>query len=277
MIVLRSALLLSALVAIGLSACNTSETATFTGSAKQYVFTPQGGSTANGSAKKILLSDGTTATTLTVNGLVPLTQYVAHYHTKGSASSNACLSNGGITEGFGSFTTNASGNATVQLLSDTNKLSGSAGAYINVHLATSLTTVPLCADLEGAGTAVDGITGMTKQDSFTAQGGSTASGTTKIVALSDGTTATTLVLAGLKANTEYAAHYHVLGAASSKACQSNGIISLGFANFTTDASGNATVRMLGLSALISGTLGAYINVHSAADLTNVPLCDDLTD
>lgn len=277
MIVSRSALILFALSAIGFSACNMSGSTMFSGSAKQYVFTPQGGSTANGNAKKILLSDGTTATTLTVNGLVPLTEYVAHYHTKGSASASACLSNGAVTEGFGSFTTNASGNTTVQLLSDTTKITGSAGAYINVHLASSLSTVPLCADLEGAGTTTDSLTGITKEDNFTAQGGSTASGTTKIATLSDGTTATTLVLTGLQANTEYAAHYHALGAASSNACQSNGPISLGFANFTTNASGNATVRMLGTTTLISGALGAYINVHTAADLTKVPLCDNLTD
>jgi superoxide dismutase, Cu-Zn family len=265
----------TALLAFALSGCNVSSSATFTGSAKQYNFTPQGGSTASGTAKKVLLSDGSTASTLSVTGLLPSTLYVAHYHKKGLVSSSACASNGDITEGFGTFTTDATGNASVPWLSATDKISGSAGAYINVHLATSLTTVPLCADLEQTGMDTTGVTGVSSQKSFTAQGGSTASGIAKIVALSDGTNATTLVLAGLPANAAYAAHYHALGVVSSDPCKSAGPITLGFANFTSDASGNATVRLLGLSAKIAGDLGAYINVHLASDVNNVPLCANL--
>ncbi len=265
----------AAMLALTLAGCNVSGSGSFNASAKQYVFSPQGGSPASGNAKKVFLVDGSTATTLTVSGLTPLTQYTAHYHAKGTASSSACASGGAITEGFDSFTTDASGNGSVKLLSETSKISGAAGAYINVHLASNLASVPLCADLEQAGTDLPAITGTSSDKSFTAQGGSNASGVAKISTLSDGTKATTLVVAGLQANTQYAAHYHALGVASTNPCQSAGPITLGFANFTTDASGNGTVRLLGLTAAIAGDLGAYINVHLASDLSNVPLCADL--
>lgn len=265
----------AAMLALTIVGCNPSASGSFTASAKQYVFAPQGSSPASGNAKKVLLVDGSTATTLTVSGLTPLTQYAAHYHAKGTASSSACASGGGITEGFDSFTTDASGSGSVKLLSETSKISGAAGAYINVHLASNLSSVPLCADLEQAGTDLPAITGTSSDKSFTAQGGSNASGVAKIATLSDGTKATTLVVTSLQANTQYAAHYHALGIASTNPCQSAGPITLGFANFTTDASGNGTVRLLGLTAAIAGDLGAYINVHLATDLSNVPLCADL--
>jgi superoxide dismutase, Cu-Zn family len=263
------------MLTLSLAACNPSASGSFTASAKQYLFAPQGGSPASGNAKKVLLVDGSTATTLTVTGLTPLTQYAAHYHSKGAASSSACASGGAITEGFESFTTDASGSGSVKLLSETSKITGSAGAYINVHLASSLAVVPLCADLEQAGTDLPAITGTSSDKSFTAQGSSNASGVAKISTLSDGTKATTLVVTSLQANTQYAAHYHALGIASTNPCQSAGPITLGFANFTTDASGNGSVRLLGLTAAIAGDLGAYINVHLASDLSNVPLCADL--
>jgi superoxide dismutase, Cu-Zn family len=263
------------ILALSIAACNPSASGSFTASAKQYLFTPQGGSPASGNAKKVLLVDGSAATTLTVTGLTPLTQYAAHYHAKGTASSSACASGGAITEGFDSFTTDASGSGSVKLLSETSKITGSAGAYINVHLASSLATVPLCADLEQPGIDLPAITGTSSDKSFTAQGGSTASGMAKIATLSDGTKATTLVVTGLQANTQYAAHYHALGIASTNPCQSAGPVTVGFANFTTNASGNGTVRLLGLTAAIAGDLGAYINVHLASDLSNVPLCADL--
>ena len=265
----------AAMLALTIAGCNLNASGSFTASAKQYLFTPQGGSLASGNAKKVLLVDGSTATTLSVTGLTPLTQYAAHYHAKGTASSGACASAGGITEGFDSFTTDGNGSGNVKLLSETSKITGTAGAYINVHLASNLSSVPLCADLEQPGTDLPAITGTSSDKSFTAQGGSSASGVAKIATLSDGTKATTLVVTGLQANTEYAAHYHALGVASTNPCQSAGPVTIGFANFTTNASGNGSVRLLGLTTAVAGDLGAYINVHLANDLSNVPLCADL--
>jgi plastocyanin len=81
-----------------------------------------------------------------------------------------------------------------------------------------------------------------------------------------------LTLRGLTPNTAYAAHYHALGAASSDPCASDGPVTLGFPAFRTNAQGQATLLLRADPARISGSLGAYVNVHTAADLAVVPLC-----
>lgn len=88
-----------------------------------------------------------------------------------------------------------------------------------------------------------------------------------------GMVSTTLSLSGLTPDKAYIAHYHAFGPASSTdPCASNGPVTLGFPNFTADASGNASVTVTGDMAKIAGDQGAYINVHYASDPSVVPLC-----
>lgn len=81
-----------------------------------------------------------------------------------------------------------------------------------------------------------------------------------------------LSLRGLTPGTAYVAHYHALGAGGGEPCASNGPITLGFPAFKTDARGQATVSLRADPARVRGTLGAYVNVHTASDLTDIPLC-----
>ena len=100
------------------------------------------------------LSPTSSISVLTLRGLTPSTPYVAHYHALGPASSNPCASNGPITLGFPAFRTNAQGQATVLLRADPARISGTLGAYVNVHTAANLAVVPLCASvLKAGGTA----------------------------------------------------------------------------------------------------------------------------
>ena len=99
-----------------------------------------------------------------------------------------------------------------------------------------------------------------------------ASGQLTVRTLSPQSAASVLSLRGLTPNTAYVAHYHALGPASSDPCMSNGPITLGFPAFRTNAQGQATVLLRADPARIGGTLGAYVNVHTAANLAVVPLC-----
>lgn len=81
-----------------------------------------------------------------------------------------------------------------------------------------------------------------------------------------------LTLRGLTPNRAYVAHYHALGPASGDTCASQGPITLGFPAFRADARGQATVTLRADPARLRGNLGAYVNVHTASDLTDVPLC-----
>ena len=99
-----------------------------------------------------------------------------------------------------------------------------------------------------------------------------ASGQLTVRTLSPQSTASVLSLRGLTPSTAYVAHYHALGPASSDPCASNGPITLGFPAFRTNAQGQATVLLRADPARISGALGAYVNVHTAANLAVVPLC-----
>ncbi|SMB84462.1 cupredoxin domain-containing protein [Deinococcus hopiensis] len=82
---------------------------------------------------------------LTLSGLVPNRAYVAHYHALGPAGSDSCISEGPIALGFPAFTADAQGNARVTLRAGPTGIQGNAGAYVNVHLASDLSDVPLCA------------------------------------------------------------------------------------------------------------------------------------
>jgi plastocyanin len=101
---------------------------------------------------------------------------------------------------------------------------------------------------------------------------SSASGQLTVRTLSAASSVSVLTLRGLTPSTPYVAHYHALGAASSEPCASNGPITLGFPPFRTNAQGQATVLLRTDPARISGALGAYVNVHTAANLAVVPLC-----
>jgi transforming growth factor-beta-induced protein len=84
---------------------------------------------------------------------------------------------------------------------------------------------------------------------------------------------TVLNLTGLTAGQNYIAHYHAYGTGSNiDPCASNGPVTVGFPNFTADASGNATVTLTTEGSKISGDSGAYINVHFASDPSIVPIC-----
>lgn len=101
---------------------------------------------------------------------------------------------------------------------------------------------------------------------------SAASGQLSIRSISPQVSLSVLTLRGLTPNTAYVAHYHALGPASSEPCASQGPITLGFPSFKTNAQGQATVTLRANPARIQGTLGAYVNVHTASDLKVVPLC-----
>jgi hypothetical protein len=86
---------------------------------------------------------------------------------------------------------------------------------------------------------------------------------------------TELKLTGLKANTQYVAHYHALGTASTTPCDSQGPIKTDLGTVTSDASGAATFTNTTSAANIVD-LGVYINVHEAANISVVPLCADVS-
>ena len=109
------------------------------------------GSGASGQLTVSTLSPRSSASVLTLRGLTPNTAYVAHYHALGAVSSDPCTSNGRITLGFPAFRTNAQGQATVPLRADPARISGTLGAYVNVHTAANLAVVPLCASVLKAG------------------------------------------------------------------------------------------------------------------------------
>lgn len=99
-----------------------------------------------------------------------------------------------------------------------------------------------------------------------------ASGQLTVRTLSPTSSISVLTLRGLTPSTPYVAHYHALGSASSEPCASDGPITLGFPAFKSNAGGQATVLLRADPAKTSGTLGAYVNVHTAANLAVVPLC-----
>ncbi|MFK7603992.1 hypothetical protein ACI3L1_17475 [Deinococcus sp. SM5_A1] len=104
-----------------------------------------------------------------------------------------------------------------------------------------------------------------------------SAGTAKSIDLNTGDRATTLTATGLKVNTKYLAHYHMMGTASTTdACTSNGGVLNGTIGdaMSTDANGTLTLKGLQNIAALGGA--AYINIHEAATPSIVPLCAPLT-
>ena len=128
-----------------------------------------------------------------------------------------------------------------------------------------LSVAALCS---GAGAATMSTTSYPFKDVLN----SGASGQLTVRALSPKSSLSVLTLRGLMPNAAYVAHYHALGPASSDPCASSGPITLGFPAFRSNAHGQATVLLRADPARIGGTLGAYVNVHTAANLAVVPLC-----
>lgn len=108
---------------------------------------------ASGQLTVRILGPTSSVSVLTLRGLTPSTPYVAHYHALGPASSDPCASNGPITLGFPAFKTNAQGQVTVLIRADPARISGTLGAYVNVHTAANLAVVPLCASVLRVGAA----------------------------------------------------------------------------------------------------------------------------
>ena len=106
----------------------------------------------------------------------------------------------------------------------------------------------------------------------TASASTRASGQLLVRTLSPTSSLSVINVHGLIPNTAYVAHYHSLGPTSNDPCASNGPISLVFPPFKTDAQGNAISLLRAVPARISGTAGAYVNVHTAADVGVIPLC-----
>jgi Cu-Zn family superoxide dismutase len=127
------------------------------------------------------------------------------------------------------------------------------------------------------------VTGSSKTYTFAAQaqtGYTVQAGTAARTDLNTGDTSTVLKATGLKPSTAYIAHYHLAGADVSKGvCASGGAVQnglIGGTNFTSDASGNLTIKGLASTADIAVGSVQYINIHEAATPAVVPLCADLT-
>jgi plastocyanin len=118
-----------------------------------FPFKVQGTASAGASGQLIVrtLSPTNSISVLTVRGLIPNTPYVAHYHALGAASSDPCASNGPISLVFPPFKTNAQGQAITILRAVPARISGTAGAYVNVHTAADVGVIPLCASVLKAG------------------------------------------------------------------------------------------------------------------------------
>ncbi|MGY2893262.1 hypothetical protein [Deinococcus sp. UYEF24] len=127
------------------------------------------------------------------------------------------------------------------------------------------------------------VTGSAKTYTFAAQtqvGYTAQAGTASRTDLNTGDTSTVLKASGLKPSTAYIAHYHIAGADTSKGvCASNGMVQnglIGGAPFTSDASGNLTIKGLATTSDIAVGNVKYINIHESATPSVVPLCADLT-
>jgi plastocyanin len=101
-------------------------------------------------------------------------------------------------------------------------------------------------------------------------------GFVKVITLSADRSESTIYVRGLAPKTAYMAHYHALGPKSDTLfrtpCESNGPITVGFPAFKSDARGRAIVKLSADPATIAGGAGAYINLHRADDLGDIPLC-----
>ncbi|MGM9322891.1 CHRD domain-containing protein [Deinococcus aquaticus] len=142
--------LLALVGTIALASCNQAPDVSGKSVTKSFTDMKLAGYTApSGTAKYVDLNSGDRVTTLTVKGLLPNKAYLAHYHAMGTASTDPCKSGGavvpantmiGMTE-----TTDANGNLTIKGLQATAALKDAK--YINVHEASALANVPVCAPL----------------------------------------------------------------------------------------------------------------------------------
>ena len=178
-----------------------------TGAAATYTFQHNRNTadpTAAGTA--IATTSGSNVTTvLSLTGLTPNKAYVAHYHAFGpDSTTDPCASNGPITVGFPNFTADANGAATVTLTTDANKIAGDLGAYINVHYASDLSVVPICAPVRtsrsGASAGSTPTPAMTMPAATTAAGSATTAVTTT-AATTTATSATTTAATTAATNT----------------------------------------------------------------------------
>lgn len=127
--------------------------------------------------------------------------------------------------------------------------------------------------LLGSCSMMMGMGGTTYTFKHNANAADPAAAGKAVATTKDGMVSTTLTVSGLTPSKAYIAHYHAFGPASSTdPCASNGPVTLGFPNFMSDASGNATVMVSGDMAKIAGDMGSYINVHYASDPSVVPIC-----
>lgn len=92
------------------------------------------------------LSTGGLRTTVSVQGLTPTTLYALHFHNLGSANNDPCLSNGTIKTPLPDLTTDGSGNGSIIYTNPANSVAD-LGVYVNVHLKSDLTVVPLCGNV----------------------------------------------------------------------------------------------------------------------------------
>ena len=140
-----------------------------------YPFKVQGTSSSHASGQLLVrtLSPTSSLSVLTVRGLIPNTAYVAHYHSLGTASSDPCASNGPISLVFPPFKTNAQGEAISLLRAVPARISGTAGAYVNVHTAADVGVIPLCASVLKTSTSAPTVA-QTKTTEPTTQSGQQA-------------------------------------------------------------------------------------------------------
>ncbi|AFZ69554.1 hypothetical protein [Deinococcus peraridilitoris] len=89
------------------------------------------------------------------------------------------------------------------------------------------------------------------------------------VANSQGTTSTSVILFGLKPNTYYVGHYHVMGLDSKEPCTSNGAPILSSA-VVGRSDGNGDLMMNGSVSTGSISNAAYFNIHTAAEASGAP-------
>lgn len=141
--------LLALVGTVALAACNQAPDVSGKSVTKNFTDQKLTGYTApSGTAVFVDLTGGDRRTTLTVKGLKPNTDYLAHYHKMGTASTtDACKSNGDVVGGMIGMTTksNASGDLTIKGFQMTADLKDAK--YINVHENVAGLPVPVCAPL----------------------------------------------------------------------------------------------------------------------------------
>jgi hypothetical protein len=261
---LRSLLLIAALVVS--SGCSLTGESALVGRATAYELSNLTGSTSSGTLKYIALSDGTSAATLSLSGLKPGAPYTAQWVARDATDPESCTSSRKVLEAFQPFSVDALGNATARLFSQTAR---EQEALLRV---SSGATPLLCADFESSGTVLSDITTASVTRRLLPSSGGSAMGTIRITVLSDGATAATLALNGLQPNTDHVAHYHALGDGKTPTCASSGALSLAFPSFASDASGNATVRLLSDTFVTAGARGGLVDVHPVDAPTDTTLC-----